>query len=300
MAKIISPVTGRYITVGGTVYNKIFGRKRLRNKSRKRKSPISKSHSRRPFILFTLTTFLSRPDKLKQSLKALKSIEKYEPDLKKYCYILVINECGKVKGNFLKKDFPWIDRVINKNNKCGQAGSLNIAIDELYKNKKKYKYWIHWEESWVAVKPFLEIGIEVMEKGVSQLQFTEDGWMDDYEKKIRLKNRKYIYIQKKHSYSNYKICKRKKYGKSSKNYIPNIRCNERDPDKYWPLWSLRPGIDQVDKVLKVGYFTTDKRFWPVHFELEWAYNWVQLNTIKAGIELVKRQKGHRSFSEENI
>ena len=34
-------------------------------------------------ILFTLTTFLSLEDKLKQCIHCLKSIEKYEPNLKK-------------------------------------------------------------------------------------------------------------------------------------------------------------------------------------------------------------------------
>ena len=255
-------------------------------------------------ILFTMTCFLSRPDKFKQAVKAFESIKKQEPNIKRSCYIVLINECGETSGKVLKKQFKWIDKVIDKtksNSGCGQPSSLNLAIDMLKKNSK-FKYWLHWEESWVAKKPFLNLCKYAMDIGVDQLQLTEDQWQDDYIKILKTPYRRNIYVQTNRDFSHYSQCKRRtKRSRNSKKLKPKSTCKEENTNLDWPLWSLRPSMDNAERVLQVGYFTEQKQFWPVHFEIEWAYNWATLpNIIKAGAECAYRQKGHRSFSEENI
>lgn len=251
-------------------------------------------------ILFTLTCFISRPDKMKQTLVALNSIKKQEPHIKKDCYILVVNECptsrSKIASDYLKKKFPWIDKVINKKYNCGQAASLNIIIDFL--KQKKFKYWLHWEESWKAQKPFLKLCKYAMYIGIDQLQLTEDIWQEDHCKVLDTPHKRKIYIQTYDDYSEYEQCKRT--GKKRRKFRPHPKCRS-NKSLPWPLWSLRPGIDVVERVLEVGYFTEDPDFWPVHFELEWAYNWSMLcNIVKGGVECAKRQGGHKSFSEKYL
>jgi hypothetical protein len=256
-------------------------------------------------ILFTLTCFLSREDKLIQTLKALRSIHKCEPNLKKYADIVVINECGTTSGQFLKKEFPWITKVIDKKSKndCGQSGSLNVAIDMLRKNKKKYEFWLHWEESWICTKPFLKVCDEAMSLGVDQLHLTVEDFSDKYYYSYKAKlpdNKRYITFRRKYNYDHYKDCKRsgKELHNGSKKIKQNKNCKEDSSDNPWPLYTLQPAMDRVSKILNVGYFNQDPKFWPVHFELEFGYNWVMQpgGIVAAGIGCAKRQKGHRSFS----
>jgi len=223
-------------------------------------------------ILFSVTTVVERPDKREQLIKALRSIHKHEPNLQKYAKIVIVNEYSEtgVKANFLKEEFPWIHTIINKTKKDkGQAASLNIIIKMLgTKMKPKFDFWLHFEESWIVTKPFLNICDEAMSCGIDQLQLTEDNWQDDHDYSILLpRSRKKIYVQSKHL----------------------------------PLWSLRPGMDRVSKILSIGLFNTSKAMWPVHFELAFAMAWVLQpgGVTKAGIICTKRQTGHISFSETN-
>ena len=249
-----------------------------------------------------MTTVIERPDKREQLLKSLRSIHKYEPKLNQYAKIVVVNEYSEtgIKADFLKKEFPWITTIINKTKKDkGQAGSLNLIIKMLgTKTKPKFDFLIHWEESWSATKPFLKICDEAMSIGIDQLQLTEDNWMEDFDYSIILpKTRRKIYVQTKHiPYAGYSDCD------SSIHNAKHIEkyCRDQGQDE-WPLWSLRPGIDRVSKVLNIGLFNTSKVMWPVHFELAWAYQWTMQKggIVKAGIECAKRQEGHVSFSDVN-
>ena len=264
-------------------------------------------------ILFTLTCFLSREDKLIQTENALRSIYKYEPNLKKYADVVVINECGTVSGQFLKKEFPWITKVIDKSVKstCGQSGSLNVAIDMLIKKTKKskelkipqYEFWLHWEESWVCTKPFLKVCDEAMSLGLDHLHLTTEDYSDDYYYSYKTKlpdSKRFINFKRKYNYDHYEKCKRvpRELNHRSKKIKQNKDCKEYDSGEPWPLWTLQPSMDRVSKILNIGYFNQDPEFWPVHFELEFAYNWLMQpgGVLAAGIGCAKRQKGHRSFS----
>jgi hypothetical protein len=261
-------------------------------------------------ILFSITTVIERPDKRKQVIRALRSIHKYEPNLRKHAKIVVVNEYSEegAKADFLKDEFPWIDKVVNKTKKDkGQSGSLNLIIDMLGSpatKKRKYDYWIHWEESWVATKPFLKVCMEAMDMGIDQLQLTEDIWEEDHDYSINLKrSKRKIYVQRKHfPYKKFEKCltSRSKSTSRRKKIIQDRECKDYAYDD-WPLWSLRPSMDRVSKILNVGYFNTDPKFWPVHFELLFAAQWTMQpgGAVKAGILCTKRQKGHVSFSETN-
>lgn len=238
-------------------------------------------------------------DKREQCIKALKSIKKTEPNLKRSCHVVVINECGETSGCFLKKMFPWIDQVIDKKRSCGQASSLNRILDEL--RKGKYSYWLHWEESWVAKKPFLKICYYAMKLGIDQIQLTEDdSWEEDRGRKIKTPSCRYITMCAESERCiwerRYRKCKRSPRNKKRKSFAQSYRCRDDPPN--WPMWSLRPGMDNAKKILSVGYFNQNPKFWPVHFELEFAYNWaMQKDISKAGIRCAYRQRGHRSFSD---
>ena len=134
------------------------------------------------------------------------------------------------------------------------------------------------------------------------MQLTEDvmTWNTSDVKK-RTPHNRYLYINARGSnFESFKACKRRQSALHSRSRVVRSSSKCRDNMRQmWPLWSLRPGMDRASKVLTVGYFNEDKVMWPVHFELEWAYNWAtqQGGVVKAGANAAYRQRGHISFSE---
>lgn len=254
-------------------------------------------------ILFTLTTVLSRPDKLAQTTACLKSIQRQEPRIGDQCHVVIINECGNTSGKFLLKQFPWISRVIDKRRKyCGQAKSLNMVIRMLHRHRRQYLYWLHWEESWVAKRPFIQLCTDAMDMGVDQMQLTQDDmtWNTNDMKK-RTPHNRYLYINARNDdFKGFQVCRRRRSAlhSRSRDIRSSKKCRD-DMHQTWPLWSLRPAMDRAEKVLNVGYFDESDDMWPVHFELEWAYNWATQKggVCKAGAYAAYRQSGHISFSE---
>ena len=293
--------------------------------------------------LFTMTSFLERDDKLRQAINALRSIQKHEPRLSDSCTFLLVNDCSTRDVSFLLDEFDFIDEIVQNTNSggpkrtpsstatstsstgCGQAASLNIIVDRL--RAGKFSYWLHWEESWVAQRPFLELCYEAMKAGIKQMQLTTDTvWrgnsgvnrnLSKGGKVTRLQPRKSndVVTQSKDSFrrshpggrpgweESFASCARPKDAMWRRDYVPDGDCRDPGgmPGVYWPLWSLRPGMDVASRVCQVGYFTESPLFWPIHFELEWAYRWAMLpGAVKAGKTCAIRQPGHVSFSETHF
>lgn len=230
-------------------------------------------------ILFTSTTYLSKPNKFKQIKKALNSfLEVLDTD--KISKFIIINEFSKdpednAKIQYLQRQFPFI-KIINKNeSQQGQAKSLNIIIDEL--KSGNYKYWINWEESWQATRPFLNEAYFIMENSdIDQLSFLKENSSNNQRKIGDF----YYKEQNKLPLDNYS--KNKPWNKYN--------------FKYWPLFSLRPNILTVSSVLRTGYFNEDKKKWPITFEYEWGIDWLHNNAKRGWLEnyAAERQPGHVS------
>ena len=224
--------------------------------------------------LFTCTTFLSKPNKYNELDRALSTfLSNYDGEsIREY---LVINEYSEEDTSemieTLRDKYPMITFMNKKKNQQGQAYSLNIIID--YLKKHKYKYWIRWEESWYTIRPFFNEAYNIMETtSIDQLQFTEN-FKDIPSHRVKVKD-KHLEIKKRDSYPDYWI-------------------GEKDDN--WPLFSLRPGIDRVSTILKVGYFNNSKDKWPITFEYDYSLDWVQVG--KKGVlkdYSVTRNHDHQS------
>lgn len=232
-------------------------------------------------ILFSCTTYLALPDKYEELYKGLHLFFYYN-NYNSIDKFIIINEYSKIdtmdKINYLKRKFPQIEFIQKNENEKGQAYSLNRIIDIL--KEGNYDYWIQWEEAWYPTRKFLKDAINIMNKtDIDQLQFTNDWFNID---KNRIHNfRKYIRIDKlEGDYSDENI----KYW------------NWRQDIRKWPLYSLRPCINRVSTLLPLGYFNNSPEKWPVQFEFEYAYKWVQQG-LKKGVMKnppVKRNQKHKS------
>jgi hypothetical protein len=206
--------------------------------------------------LFTCTTYLALPGKYEQLTEALSSFFRHY-DSDRIREFLVINEYDvedtSDKVRTLEKQFPFITFIAKTPDQRGQPRSLNMILDYLRDNG--YTYWIGFEESWYTIKPFAAEAHEVMEAtDLGQLQFTSS-WRGIPKQQI-VEKPSYIEILPSHAYP------------------PEWVGGD---EVFWPLFSLRPGIDRVARLLENGYFDETPGKWPIAFEYDYSLKWVRDN-----------------------
>jgi hypothetical protein len=170
---------------------------------------------------------------------------------------VVINEyspdASRLINEIIKK-YPFIEFIQKDKNNIGQARSLNIIIDIIKANN--YKYWVHWEESWVCTRQFINKAIDIMENSkITQLQFTPD-WQDHKHKIILPDYHILLY--------DYDINETEKILSSDK----------------WPLYSLRPSINRANFYADMPSFLEYPSLWPVIFERLYGNEWIKKGAIK--------------------
>ena len=246
-----------------------------------------------PKVLFTCTTYISKPNKLDSLKQTLDSFLKYTPS-DEIDRMIVINEYGENTNDLisdLEEKYPQIEFINKEENDMGQAHSINMVIDIL--REGNYDYWLHWEDSWIVKEPFLTKSLDIMlDNRIDQLQLIQK-WKDvpDERKKMwtTRSGEKYVEILKINDSVDYHL---KPFG----------TCSDFKSDWWgenlanWPLFSLSPGIDKVDKILKVGYFDNSPDKWPITFEFEWSVKWMCNGARKAILEdaICERVDGHKS------
>jgi hypothetical protein len=233
-------------------------------------------------IIFTCSTYFAKPKKLEQFITALNSIpEKHLIDK-----FVVVNEYDpNDKTDYTKilhNKFPFVEFIQKHKNDAGQARTLNIILEKI----KPYKFWIHWEESWKATRPFITESLQIMNRDITltQLQLTHD-WKDIDPERIKVKQ-----------------------GYSIITLHPMFNKLDHDPmfydelvrihgiDVVWPLYSLRPSFNRIDHYKHIAKFPEDPSLWPVRFEYEYGLRWIRAGSVKAVIDphAAIRQKNHKS------
>lgn len=223
-----------------------------------------------PKILFTCTSFISKPNKLDSLKQTLDKFIHYTPT-ETIDRMIVINEYGENTEDSieeLKNMYPEIEFINKSENDKGQAKSINLIIDIL--REGNYDYWLHWEDSWILNAPFLDDSIEIMkDDNIDQLQLI-DRWHDTHDERKELKitksGKKYTEILKINDSIDEQL---KPFGNCS-----DFKLNWVEHMDHWPLFSLSPGIDKVDKILETGYFDTSTELWPITFEFKWSIKWL--------------------------
>lgn len=240
-------------------------------------------------VLMTCTTYFSKPGKYEQFSRAMNSFSSKE-DLLKIGEIVVINEFDekdRALGSYadkIKREFPHIKLIQKQAKDKGQARSLNIILDLV--TSSKFKYWIHWEESWVVSRPFVEDAISIMDedKRITQMQLTSD-WHNIPQQFVDNKGN-HVVIETDPRMITEAAHNREEYDKLI----------ERTGFDLWPLYSLRPSINRVEHYRKLSSFSEDPEMWPVVFEYLYGVEWLKAGSVKAFIEpsSAQRQEGHVS------
>jgi hypothetical protein len=221
-------------------------------------------------VIFTCTTFLSKPNKLENLHVVLERLPLTNIDT-----FLVVNEYDPESsvdyGVILAEKYPHVKFFQKGKDDAGQAKSLNFILT----NIRPYKYWIHWEESWESEFHWIQQAISIMDTNpwITQLQLTPD-WL----------------TQRGNSHEGFKEV-----------YVdPAYDSNTKwwDLEK-WPLYSLRPSINRVANYAGLGTFDERPEKWPVEFEFDYARNWHASGMRKAVLipPVAFRQANHVSTYE---
>lgn len=233
-------------------------------------------------IIFTCTTYFSKPNRLNHFMNAIDSIqEKYLIDK-----FIVINEYDSEDKtdykSIINSKYPYIEFIQKNESQHGQAYSLNMILEFI----KPYDLHIGWEESWIATTSFIYKAVNIMNSNlnITQLQLTPD-WRDIDKNRLIYKGN--YYIVKSHALYNTINHDVNLYDKLKEQYGHAI---------IWPLYSLRPSLNRVLHYLNLEKYNVDKNLWPIKFEYEYGVRWLKYGAIKALIEppVAFRQNGHLS------
>jgi hypothetical protein len=231
-------------------------------------------------IIYTCATYFDfeKQDKLTSFCNGIDSILKYHPNILTTINTwYIVNEYSDNPKNDWKKiledKYPFITFYQKTKEEKGHPYSINIMLNKI----KSYTYWINWEDSWYASKPFLYDAISIMSiTNISQLQFTQwkgnVNWLDLSRDRLKLNNFNYNFV---------KIFPTRNIHNIFKNIKTEIYDNTIWKQEWfdnWPLYSLLPSINRVSDY-NFGYFLTDLP--AVRFELEFAYRWIKNGNIKA-------------------
>lgn len=228
--------------------------------------------------IITMTTYMGFEDRFQNMDKILGPLVATGQE------VVVINEWDEnyhVYSEFMRTHYPQVHFVQKSMEDRGQPRSLNILVRDYLLHSGK-KYWVHWEDTWVATRPFLPDLVHMMDRhpDVVQLQATDD-WKDMppqhtlHRGDISVLIPQYVYDRDIYDMGD----------------VVSLET--------WPLFSLRPSINRLSffqRHARDFYFKEDIQLWPLLFEWEFGRIFLRNGGVKAITKrpYAQRIKGSRS------
>ena len=181
-------------------------------------------------------------------------------DYKKIDYWFCVDDnSSKSDKEKMLELYPFVDFYFKMDEEKGHKNSMNIIYNKLVELKPKY--WIHIEDDFLFYKPtnYIENSLEGFKQmghmNIKQIMFNRcyGETIKDYNLET------YIKIDENFALQDYRI-NSDKYGSA-----------------YWPYFSFRPSIIDIEAIINIGNFETSKQF----FEMEYAHKWTN-NGYKTG------------------
>ena len=196
--------------------------------------------------VFLSITTCKRLDLFKQTIN---SILNTWTDLDKVNYFFCVDDCSSEQDReYMQKTYPFFKFYLKRDTEKGHRSSMNIIWKKI--NKMKPKYWIHLEDDWLFFKrdAYVSRGVRLLEehgaKGIHQILFNRN-YAEKYEEWFINGGELIAPGVLKHIKST---------------QITGPTC------AYWPHYSFRPSILNVDIILSLGNFNSPNNF----FERDYA------------------------------
>ena len=202
-----------------------------------------------PKIIITFTT-CKRLDLFKQTVNSILNTW-LDKDRIDYWYCVDDNS-SKEDREYMIRNYSWIKYYMKSEKEKGHRMSMNIIWEKL--KELKPKYWIHMEDDFLFYKK-----MNYIEESIKGLELTNDNNV-----KQILFNRNYG-----ETIRDYRIV-----GLEVKNNDIVIHNNKEgifgyNNCHYWPHYSFRPSLIDVETILKLGNYDSDNTF----FEMDYAKRW---------------------------
>jgi GR25 family glycosyltransferase involved in LPS biosynthesis len=153
--------------------------------------------------------------------------------------------------------YPWMDYYFKTKEEKGHRESMNIIWNRL--NELKPKYWIHMEDDFLFHNKmeYIETAIKGLEH-LNELNVKQILFNVNYSETIDGYNIKGDDIYKGLNTFSFHVEKEGTY-----NYQNN---------HYWPHYSFRPSLIDVETILELGNFDSENQF----FEMDYAKKWTNV------------------------
>ena len=229
----------------------------------------------KPFIFLSFTT-CKRLDLFKQTIQ---SILNHWGDYNKIEYWFCVDDNSSQEDRtVMQTTYPWIDYYMKTSKEKGHRESMNIIWDKL--NQLKPTYWIHMEDDFLFHRKYnyVEQGIHCLQKykdkNVKQVLFNR-GYgetIEDYS------ITSYLPLDEEFSLHDHK-----------QGHFSTRNCH------YWPYYSFRPSIIEVDSILKLGNYDSHNQF----FEMDYANRWNDAGYKSAFLNFITNRHIGRLTSQRN-
>jgi GR25 family glycosyltransferase involved in LPS biosynthesis/tetratricopeptide (TPR) repeat protein len=229
----------------------------------------------KPFIFLSFTT-CKRWDLFQQTMN---SILNHWGDYNKIEYWFCVDDnSSKEDRNAMQTTYPWIDYYMKKPSEKGHRPSMNIIWDKLAELKPTY--WIHMEDDFLFHRKYnyIDKAIECLQKykdkNVKQVLFNR-GYgetIEDYS------ITSYIPLDDEFSLHDHK-----------QGHFSTRNCH------YWPHYSFRPSIIDVETILKLGNYDSYNQF----FEMDYANRWNDAGYKSAFFNCITNRHIGRLTSQRN-
>ena len=176
----------------------------------------------------------------------------------------------------MKKLYPWINFYYKTSAEKGHRESMNIIWNMLKDTKPRY--WIHMEDDFLfhVKRPYVTESIKFLK---SQTDIKQVLFNRAYAETIRdVDMRGYVPISSGFVVHDYK-----------QGQFPYRNCH------YWPHYSFRPSMVDVEAILKLGNYDSPNTF----FEMDYARKWVDAGYKSAFFDMVCCRHIGRLTSERN-
>ena len=206
----------------------------------------------KPKVIITFTT-CKRWDLFKQTIN---SILNTWTDIDNIDYWYCVDDNSSEEDReLMKKNYSWIDYYWKKEEEKGHRSSMNLIWEKL--KLLNPTYWIHMEDDFLF--------FEKMDYVTKSIEWLNE--LKTYNVKQILFNRGYGETIKDYNIESYITL--------NSNYSLHLH----DPDKkatgpncyYWPHYSFRPSMVEVDAILKIGNFNSENQF----FEMDYAHKYIK-------------------------
>ena len=245
---------------------------------------IVKRNRKSPRVIITFTT-CKRFDLFQQTVNSILNMW-HDVHLIDYWYCVDDNSSEDDRVGMRSK-YPWIDYYMKGPHEKGHRSSMKIIWKKLNELYPHLHYWIHMEDDFLFHTPGSYID--------KATQMMTDARNSGHNVRQILYNRNYGETIKDYKIQGHRVLRRLKHEvalhqhKHVDDSIGYSNCH------YWPHYSFRPSLIDVEAILAVGDYDTPNQF----FEMDYANKWIQLGFVSGFYNQITNRHIGRLTSERN-